>query len=403
VVGRYIRHPEWITVCGGGNGAHALVGTLLLQDRTMGIRLYLPIEDEQRNFTKMLSSHSSFEVRVAGEVHNVLSNRISVTGNPEEAARSSIIMMVVPAFAHGAILSQLAPHLSKGSTIAVLPARSGLEYQAQDILGKVSQDGCVVVGFQTLPWACRTGGFGHSVTIHGTKNRVGAACLPAKEIGEKAKVFSTLLGMDVIPYQSMLELSLANTGQLIHPGIMYSVFADRLGEVFPSENEVPLFYVSVDETAAKVLSRMSNEVLTIKKVVEERLAGFKMRGIVHLSQWLDQAYGEEILDISSLAKQFQTNRGYQTFKVPVKKSSGGYRVDVNTRYLTEDIPFGLLVTKGIASVVGVETPMIDEVITNTSAWIGKEYLIDGKPIGRDVMTTRAPQRYTIDSLEGLIS
>jgi len=86
----------------------------------------------------------------------------------------------------------------------------------------------------------------------------------------------------------------------------------------------------------------------------------------------------------------------------VKKASDGYRVDANTRYLTEDLPFGLLVTRGIASVVGVDTPMIDEVITNTSTWIGKEYLIDGKLIGRDVMTTRAPQRYTIDSLEGLV-
>lgn len=394
---------NWITVCGGGNGAHALIGTLLLQDETTHIRLYLPLEEERSRFADAISSYSKFEVQLAGEVHSVVSNRIHVTGDPEEAARSSIIIMVVPAFAHGAILSQLAPHLARGSTIAALPARSGLEYQARDILGKVSQDGCVVVGFQTLPWACRTGEFGHSVTIHGTKNRVGAACLPAKEIGEKAKVFSTLLGMDVISYQSMLELSLANTGQLIHPGIMYSVFADRLGEVFPSENEVPLFYVSVDETAAKVLSRMSNEVLTIKKVVEERLAGFKMPGVVHVSQWLNQAYGDKILDISSLATQFQTNRGYQTFKVPMKKSSGGYQIDVNTRYLTEDIPFGLLVTKGIASVVGVETPTIDEVITNTSAWIGKEYLIDGRLIGRDVMTTRAPQRYTIDSLEGLIS
>jgi len=393
---------RWITVCGGGNGAHALVGTLLLRDQTTHIRLYLPLEDERRRFAKVPSSHSSFEMRAAGEVYSVASDRIHVTGDPEEAARSSIIMMVVPAFAHGTILSQLAPHLSKGSTIAALPARSGLEYQAQDILSKVGQNGCVLLGFQTLPWACRTGEFGHSVTIHGTKNRVGAACLPAKEIGEKARVFSTLLDMDVIPYQSMLELSLANTGQLIHPGIMYSVFAERLGEVFPSENEVPFFYTSVDEVAAKVLSQMSDEILNIKKVVEERLAGFKMPGVVHLSQWLNGAYGEEILDTSSLAKQFQTNRGYQTFKVPVKKASDGYLVDVNTRYLTEDIPFGLLVTKGIASVVGVETPMIDKVITNTSAWIGKEYLIDGKLIGRDVMRTRAPQRYTLDSLEELI-
>jgi hypothetical protein len=362
----------------------------------------LPLEDEQRHFTKALSSHSSFEMRIAGEVYSVASDRIRVTGDPEEAALSPIIIMIVPAFAHGVIISQLAPYLTEESTIAALPARSGLEYQAQDILSEVGQNGCTLVGFQTLPWACRTGEFGHSVTIHGTKNRVGAACLPAKEIKEKARVFSTLLGMDVIPYQSMLELSLANTGQLIHPGIMYSVFADRLGEVFPSENEVPLFYASVDETAAKVLSQMSDEVLTIKKVVENRLPGLKMPGVVHLSQWLNQAYGKEILDTSSLAKQFQTNRGYQTFKVPMKKFSDGYRVDVNTRYLTEDVPFGLLVTKGIALVVGVETPVIDEVITNTSAWIGKEYLIDGELIGRDVMRTRAPQRYTIDSLEELI-
>jgi len=256
---------RWITVCGGGNGAHALVGTLLLRDQTAHIRLYLPLKDEQRRFAEALSSHSSFEMRVAGEVYSVPSDRIRITGDPEEAARSSIIMMVIPAFAHGTILSQLAPHLSKGSTIAVLPARSGLEYQALDILGKVGQDGCVVAGFQTLPWACRIEEFGHSVIIHGTKKKVGAACLPAKEIEEKARVFSTLLDMDVIPYQSMLELSLANTGQLIHPGIMYSVFGERLGEVFPSENEVPLFYTSVDEVAAKVLSRMSDEILNIRR------------------------------------------------------------------------------------------------------------------------------------------
>jgi len=39
----------------------------------------------------------------------------------------------------------------------------------------------------------------------------------------------------------------------------------------------------------------------------------------------------------------------------VKKVNAGYQVDEATRYLTEDVPFSLLVTKGIALVVGVET------------------------------------------------
>jgi len=393
---------NWITVCGGGNGAHALIGTLLLQDETTHIRLYLPLEEERSRFAEVISSHSKFEVQLEGEVHSVVSNRIHVTADPKQAARSSTIIMVVPAFAHEPILSQLAPYLTKESTIAALPARSGLEYQARDILGKVGQNGCVLVGLQTLPWACRIKEFGRSVIIHGTKKRVGAACLPKKEIKEKAKVLSTLLGMDVIPYQSMLELSLANTGQFIHPGIMYSVFGDRLGEIFPSEAAVPLFYASVDDKAAKVLSRMSDEVLTIKDTVEQKRPGFKMPSVVHLSQWLLEAYGDDIKGTANLTRMFQTNRGYQALKVPVTKVNDGYRVDVATRYLTEDVPFGLLVTKGIALAVGVETSTIDEVITKTSAWIGKEYLIDGRLIGRDVMTTRAPQRYGIDSLEALI-
>jgi glycerol-3-phosphate dehydrogenase len=108
---------RWITVCGGGNGAHALVGTLLLRDETTHIRLYLPLEDERRRFANALSSHSSFEVRVAGEVHSVASNRIHVTADPKEAALSPIIVMVVPAFAHGAIISQLAPYLTEENTI----------------------------------------------------------------------------------------------------------------------------------------------------------------------------------------------------------------------------------------------------------------------------------------------
>ena len=69
----------------------------------------------------------------------------------------------------------------------------------------------------------------------------------------------------------------------------------------------------------------------------------------------DETYSEEIKDTSSLARKFQINLGYQLLKVPVKKVNAGYQVDVATRYLTEDVPFSLLVTKGIALVVEVGT------------------------------------------------
>jgi hypothetical protein len=100
---------------------------------------------------------------------------------------------------------------------------------------------------------------------------------------------------------------------------------------------------------------------------------------------------------------FQTNSSYEGLTVPVTKASAGYRIDVQARYLTEDLPFGLAVSKGIASIMGTSTPTIDEVITHTSRWIGKEYLVGGRLTGRDVHTTRAPQRFGIGDITGLVA
>ncbi len=391
---------NWVTVCGGGNGAHALIGTILLHDQQSHVRLYLPIENERKRFEDAIDTHSQFNVHMNGQIHAVSSERIRVTGDARTAADSPVIIIAVPAFAHEAVLSQLAPHIG-GRILAVLPARSGLEFQAREIFAAAEQHRAILVGFQTLPWACRTEEFGRSVVIYGTKKRLGVASMPAEEASSKAGLFSELFGMEIIPYGSMVELSLTNTGQLIHPGIMYGVFSERLQRMYSSESDVPLFYGSVDTKTASILSAMSEEVLDIRDAVERVLPGVVMPNVVHLSRWLSQTYAGEISDTSNLMRKFQTNKGYQTLKAPVKEQEQGYVIDTQARYLSEDLPFGLVVTRGIGSLVGVKTPTIDEVIINTSAWIGREYLAEGELVGRDIMTTRAPQRYGITAIESL--
>ena len=72
------------------------------------------------------------------------------------------------------------------------------------------------------------------------------------------------------------------------------------------------------------------------------------------------------------------------------------------RYLSEDVPCGLLVAKGIAEVVGLPTPAIDEVLCWCQKRLGKEYIVDGKVCGKDVAESRAPQRYGFTKLEDFI-
>ena len=100
------------------------------------------------------------------------------------------------------------------------------------------------------------------------------------------------------------------------------------------------------------------------------------------------------LDKTSLYTAIQTNAAYQRLKHPVKKTDKGKFVpDFTYRYMTEDIPYGLAVIRGIAEIAEVETPNIDKVLTWCQEKMGKEYLENSKLQGKDVATSRAPQRY----------
>lgn len=378
-----------ITVCGGGNGAHALIGTLLERGTVERVRLYLPLDDERARFAAAVGPE--FRIRTPEGERCSSTERLEVTGDPQEAARSSLIVLVVPAFAHGPILSSLAPYLTEAHLVAALPARSGLEFEVKN-LGRP----CTLVGFQTLPWACRVADYGRGVTVYGTKRWVGMACLPASRTGKAVQAFGPLLGVEIRPLGSMLALSLANPGQLIHPGIMYGAFGKRLDEVFPSEEAVPLFYLSVDEATAELLSGMSEEVMRLKERVEE-LSDLELSGVIPLEEWLLHSYGEAIEDASSLVQMFRTNRAYQGLRVPVVRTDGGFRIDLHTRYLVEDVPFGLAVTKGISQLFGVATPLIDEVLEAVGRWLGKRYVSQGMLAGHGLSETRAPQRFGIQA------
>ena len=58
-----------------------------------------------------------------------------------------------------------------------------------------------------------------------------------------------------------------------------------------------------------------------------------------------------------------------------RQSDGSYMPNFKVRYLTQDIPYGLLYNRGVAELAGVKTPNIDEVIEFSQKKIGKTYLV----------------------------
>lgn len=396
---------QTVVVCGGGNGAHALIPVLGAGGKR--VRVYAPYGDEAERLQRCCLEGGG--IRASGR------NNRELRCCPEEISRhpsrviseADLIIMVAPAFSHEAMLEDMAPHLKEDAWVGAMPARGGLEYAASRILARHGKRGVLIFGLQTLPWACRLVTFGREVKILGQKRRVYVGCTPAGRQEGVARALSVNLGMEVCPADNMLAITLGNAGQIIHPGIFYSLVRKR-GRFF-EEGGVPLFYQSVDEETVELLESMSAEVRCLAGVLEERFfPRLRLNSIVSVREWLLDAYADQIADSTSLASAFRTNRAYEGLRMPVREvpqtngEAGVFEVDFHHRYLAEDIPFGLLVVKAIASLAGVPTPVINEVIEVTSAWRGVEYLAGGRLEGRDLAGTRIPQNYGINHLETLV-
>lgn len=380
-----------ITVCGGGNGAQTLAPVAA---RNLGcdVDIYAPLTDEASRLRAGIAAHDGLET--VGAV-GVRARPRRVSADPAEVVPGSqMVVLVLPAFAHEPMLEQIAPFLEPDAWVGAIPARGGFDYAAVQVLNARSRDDVRLFGLQTLPWACRIREYGQVVEVLGVKDTVDAACRPAAQIGELAPLLARMLGLSIGSAGSMLALTLANTGQLIHPGIMYGLFAGWDGAPFGADS-IPLFYQGLSEEGARVLAGLSDDV----QAVRARLApALDVAAVRPLKEWLLHSYGAQVVDPSSLHSAFVSNRAYAGLKAPVREIAPGRFVpDFQARYLAEDVPFGLAVTRAIAGLAGVETPTIDRVV----AWAGEKLALDF--LGGDARRARIPQKYGLESLEALIA
>lgn len=380
-----------LTICGGGNATHTLIA--LASHAGWEVDVFAPLADEAERMRAGLAAAGGLTARRGSET--IIGHARRISADPAEVIPGSeLVFLALPAFAHGDILQAITPYLKPETTVGALAARGGFDYQAQAILNLEIRP-LQLFGLQTLPWACRIVEYGQCVEILGTKASVDIAVFPANATAALVEQLISLLGLSLTPVNSFLTLTLANTGQLIHPGIMYGLGRGRENELFTA-NDIPLFYQGVDQPTADLLQAMSAEMQALSQAVAGQTPEFDPGQVVPLYNWLLRAYPNQISDGSTLRRAFNTNRAYTGLRLPTRPAgSNTFAIDFTARYLSEDVPFGLVVVRGIAELVGVATPTIDRVITWAQERLQKEYLVDGRLAGAHLSETRAPQTYGI--------
>lgn len=321
-----------ICICGGGSLAHVCAGVLSSQK-----------EVEVNIFTRKpgLWSHQLEVTDLNGKIYNGNLNIISK--NPEEALKDcDIVFLCLPGFAIESTLECIKPYVGK-AVVGSIVCSTGFFFAAHKVLGEESS----LFGFQRVPYIARTVEYGHSANLLGYKPQLAIAV----ENVEDTKAFRQLVEVLWMTPTKLLashyEVSLTNSNPILHTGRLYSMWKDWNGEVY--DHNI-LFYKEWTVEASQMLIDMDAEFMQLLDVLPVT------KGVIPSLLEYYESY-----DAESLCNKIASIPAFQNITSPMKEVEGGWIPDFESRYFTEDFPYGLTYIWQLAHENGISCPNIDKV------------------------------------------
>jgi opine dehydrogenase len=339
-----------VAILGGGSGAHVMAADLALK----GLEVTICEAPEFEQGFRITIKRQSIELIDAwGEEREVKIHK-ATTDFKEAVTGAEYIMMVMPATGHERFFSAIMSYLKNGQTVVTWPGNYAALLFA-NMLRKEGISGKVTLAeSHTLPWGCRLEAPGR-VRIFVEAWRLLLAAFPAERT---EKVVDELKGIyPVVAAENVLATSLNNLNPIVHPAgtILNAAWIDTLGKEFG------LYKYGTTLSVARVIEAVYKEVKMTAEAV-----GAKML-----------EYPEE----SFLSRE--TIMGYY-FKAPFDREGRVANISgpssMKGRYITEDIPYGLVPVVLLARKFGIATPTIDAVIYLASVINQTDYLKKGRTL-----------------------
>ena len=345
-------------IIGAGNGGQAFAGHLGLLGFSVNI---YDVEAEKVEALKKTN-----RMRLFGAVEGEAGIGRITHDIGEAILGADIIMVVIPAVYQRSIAQAMAQFLTAGQIIILNPGATGGALEVRNIFQKAGAPSDVIVGeTDTLLYACRSILPGE-VQIYGVKNELNLATLPAAQAPRVVKLLNTAFPQ-FQPVDSVLHTSLNNLNAMMHP-IPTLLNAGRI----ESRSAFDYYSDGVTPSVARV----------VEQADQERVAVAKALGITAPTIRDNYAafYGVEG---KNLYEKVQQVKPYKGIKGPVT---------LDTRYLFEDIPTGLVPLSALGRAVGVGTPTMDAVVALSSTLLGRDFCREGRNLENLGLAGKTPEK-----------
>lgn len=362
-----------IVVVGAGNGGCAVAGDMAYRglDVTL-VKTSNAMHDD--NFEYLKNNNGKMSLMDFGENGSMNPQELetvkktgyirNVTRDVSIISEMDVVIIYIQTNYHEQLISRLAPYFVDGQVVLINPGYFSTAYvlkycgdkdltvveaQSSFIDGRIMEPGLFKVGFRNV------------------RNPLGV--YPSKNL-PYAKEKLDQLGFPFHYMNSVVGAALHNPNMIVHTigSVLAIPMIDAMG------NDFCMYHRSFTEHVWNVLEKLDNEKMDVlEKMGLERLP------------YVEACKFRNSLDDSKDAKEV-----FFSYAAMPTRAKGP--ITVNSRYVTEDVPQGLVMLESLGKALEVKTPIATALIEIASAALGVDFRVNG----------RTPERLGVENIERIL-
>ena len=269
-----------------------------------------------------------------------------VAEDAAELARADVVMLALPAYGHRAVIEALAPHLRRDQPVIFSSHASFGALHLARLLAARGVSAPIFAWGTTAVTGRRRGAA--SVAVNTVRAKVDLCALPPDAEPEALHLCTALFGERFVPRAGLLAIQLSNLNPQNHMGIaLANMTRMEHGEDWGQG-------ANVTPNVGRLLEALDAERLAIAHAL-----GLEVRTIFqHFSLSFHVPEGP-VAEMN--AAMHEAGRG------------GTGPATADSRYVTEDVPFGLWPTVVLGRMAGVPAPLHEAGVRIFSAMYGRDF------------------------------
>ena len=350
-----------IAILGAGNAGCAVAGDLSYRNHEVTlIKTSNAMHDE--NFNYLVENNGEISLHEAGEIKT--SNIYRVTRDLSLLSQAEVVIIYIQTNYHEELIERITPYLQDNQIVLINPG-----YLSTAYLLKHCNKNIIIAEAQSSFIDCRIAEPGViKVGFRNVRNPIGI--YPSNRREEAIKKLDGL-GFPFTYLSNVVEAALHNPNLIVHTvGAIMSI-----PRIEKTKGEYCMYHEVFTPSTWNILEKLDSE----KMDVLEKL-GFERLPYVEACKYRNS------LDDTRDAKEV-----FFWYAAMPTRAKGPIVVD--SRYISEDVPQGLVMLESLGKQLNVKTPICTALIEMASAALGRDMRENG----------RTPEKLGIDNIQKILN